>query len=341
MPGDPILVAESLEKVFRVGGALFGRRFNAVSDVSLAVAPGETLSIVGESGSGKTTLARMLVGLDRPDAGIIRFHGRPSAGKSDESNKSEKNGATAFGHTRSRTQRRAIQMVFQDPYASLNPRRTILDIVAEPLDVHGLARGLARRQRVEELLGLVGLGAAVTGRFPHEFSGGQRQRIGIARALAAEPSVLVCDEPVSALDMSVQAQVVNLLIDLQRKLGLAIVFIAHDLAVVRAMSHRVMVMYMGKVVETGTVAEVLDRPRHPYTQALRASVLDLDPEIARAPRRLVVSGEPPNPVDPPAGCSFHPRCPMATDICRQAVPALREGTGDFAVACVNASLKSD
>ena len=153
--------------------------------------------------------------------------------------------------------------------------------------------------------------------------------------------MLVCDEPVSALDVSVQAQVVNLLIDLQRKLGLAIVFIAHDLAVVRAMSHRVMVMYMGKVVETGTVAEVLDRPRHPYTQALRASVLDLDPEIARAPRPLVVLGEPPNPVDPPAGCSFHPRCPMATDICRQAVPALREGTGDFAVACVNASLKSD
>ncbi|MEO1223657.1 MAG: oligopeptide/dipeptide ABC transporter ATP-binding protein [Pseudomonadota bacterium] len=331
MPSDPILVAESLDKVFRVGGALFGRRFNAVSDVSLAVAPGETLSIVGESGSGKTSLARMLVGLDRPDAGIIRFHGKPPAGKSGG------NGATALGPSRTRLQRRAIQMVFQDPYASLNPRRTILDIVAEPLDVHGLARGPARRQRVEELLDLVGLGPAITSRFPHEFSGGQRQRIGIARALAAEPAVLVCDEPVSALDVSVQAQVVNLLIDLQRKLGLAIVFIAHDLAVVRAMSHRVMVMYMGKVVETGTVAEVLDRPRHPYTQALRASVLDLDPEIARSRRPLLVLGEPPNPVDPPAGCSFHPRCPRATDICRQAVPALREGAGGFAVACVNAS----
>lgn len=313
MPAEPILEARGLTKTFRAGGAMLGKQFQAVKDVSLTVAPGETLAVVGESGCGKSTLARMLVGLETPDAGEIFFRGEPIR--------------------RDRALRRQVQMVFQDPYLSLNPRRTVLDIVAEPLDVHGLASGSARRKRVEELLASVGLDPAAASRFPHEFSGGQRQRIGIARALAAEPSVLVCDEPVSALDVSVQAQVVNLLIDLQKRLDLAIIFIAHDLAVVRAISHRVMVMYLGRAVEEGRGDQVLVSPNHPYTVALRSSALEPDPASARLARGTAARGEPPNPVDPPPGCRFNPRCNRATDGCRQQEPVMERRPGLSAVAC--------
>jgi oligopeptide transport system ATP-binding protein len=313
MPSEPILEARGLSKVFRAGGAVFGKPFHAVKNVSLTVAPGETLAVVGESGCGKSTLARMLVGLETPDEGEILFNGAPIR--------------------RDRALRRQVQMVFQDPYLSLNPRRTVLDIVAEPLDVHCLAKGTARKARVEELLSAVGLDPAAASRFPHEFSGGQRQRIGIARALAGEPSVLVCDEPVSALDVSVQAQVVNLLIDLQKRLDLAIIFIAHDLAVVRAMSHRVMVMYLGRAVEVGQADQVLVAPRHPYTFALRSSALEPDPRLARAARGTATRGEPPNPVNPPPGCRFNPRCPRVTDACRREEPRLEALPGTSAAAC--------
>tara|TARA_R110002020_G_scaffold22444_5_gene75843 strand:+ start:125 stop:1102 length:978 start_codon:yes stop_codon:yes gene_type:complete len=313
MPVEPILEARNLSKTFRAGGSVLGKSFHAVKGVSLSVAPGETLAIVGESGCGKSTLARMLVGLETPDEGDILFRGTPIK--------------------RDRALRRQVQMVFQDPYMSLNPRRTVLDIVAEPLDVHGLARGAARKARVEELLAAVGLDPAAAARFPHEFSGGQRQRIGIARALAAEPSVLVCDEPVSALDVSVQAQVVNLLIDLQARLGIAIIFIAHDLAVVRAISQRVMVMYLGRAVEAGGADQVLVQPRHPYAVALRGSALEPDPARARLARGTAARGEPPNPVNPPPGCRFNPRCSRSTDICRQEEPVLKGYPGLSAVAC--------
>jgi len=314
MPASPILEARSLSKTFRAGGAVFGKTFHAVKNVSLSISPGETLAIVGESGCGKSTLARMLVGLETPDDGEILFQGAPIR--------------------RDRTLRRQVQMVFQDPYLSLNPRRTVLDIIAEPLDVHGLAKGAGRRQRVEELLVAVGLDPASASRFPHEFSGGQRQRIGIARALAAEPSVLVCDEPVSALDVSVQAQVVNLLIDLQQRLGIAIIFIAHDLAVVRAISQRVIVMYLGRAVEAGAADQVLVAPSHPYTVALRGSALEPDPARARLARGTAARGEPPNPVNPPPGCRFNPRCPRATEICRGEEPSLEQRPGTItAAAC--------
>jgi len=313
MSAKPILEARGLTKTFRAGGAMFGKQFQAVKGVSLSVSPGETLSVVGESGCGKSTLARMLVGLETPDEGEILFKGEPIR--------------------RDRALRRQVQMVFQDPYLSLNPRRTVLDIIAEPLDVHGLAKGAARKQRVEELLSAVGLDPAAASRFPHEFSGGQRQRIGIARALAAEPSVLVCDEPVSALDVSVQAQVVNLLIDLQKRLDLAIIFIAHDLAVVRAISQRVMVMYLGRAVEEGAGDQVLVTPNHPYTVALRGSALEPDPARARLARGTAARGEPPNPVDPPPGCRFNPRCGRATDICRQTEPSMEARPGLSSVSC--------
>jgi peptide/nickel transport system ATP-binding protein/oligopeptide transport system ATP-binding protein len=315
MPVSPILEARDLSKVFRAGGTVFGKQFHAVKGVSLEVSPGETLSIVGESGCGKSTLARMLVGLEKPDEGQILFRG------------------DIIRHDRAL--RRQVQMVFQDPYLSLNPRRTVLDIVAEPLDVHRLATGKTRRARVEELLLSVGLDPEAANRFPHEFSGGQRQRIGIARALAAKPTVLVCDEPVSALDVSVQAQVVNLLIDLQKRLDLAIIFVAHDLAVVRAISDRVMVMYMGGVVETGLVDQVLVTPAHPYTLTLRNSALEPDPVSARLSRGSAARGEPPSPVDPPSGCRFHPRCSRATDECRGQEPLLMGRRGLSFVACLH------
>ena len=312
---EEVLCATDLVKTFRVGGMTSRERVHAVSGVSLSLRAGETLGVVGESGCGKTPLARLLVGLEEPDAGTVSV------------------GGDALGALGRKERSRRIQMVFQDPFTSLNPRLTVADVIAEPLDVHGIAGGRrARRERVQELLVTVGLDPSHADRFPHEFSGGQRQRIGIARALALEPSVLVCDEPVSALDVSVQAQVIGLLQGLQRRLGIALVFIAHDLSVVRHLSDRVAVMYLGRVVELGTDREVYDRPAHPYTQALLAAVPEPDPGLARASDRMVLEGEPPSPIDPPPGCAFHQRCWLATDRCAVDVPALvPHGDGPDAV----------
>jgi oligopeptide transport system ATP-binding protein len=316
---DKLLKVRDLRKSFSVPNA--GKnRLRALDGITLDLGRGETLGLVGESGCGKSTLARTLLMLERPDSGTVQFDGiDPFSLRGKE--------LLAF--------RRRVQMVFQDPYASLNARMSAGDIIAEPWRSHkGMYKSRRDRDmRVRGLLDLVGLGAKAADKYPQEFSGGQRQRIGIARALAAEPSVLVCDEPVSALDVSVQAQVVNLLIDLQKRLGIAIIFIAHDLAVVRAMSHRVMVMYLGRAVEVGQADQVLVEPRHPYTFALRSSALEPDPKLARAARGTATRGEPPNPVNPPPGCRFNPRCPRVTDACRQEEPRLERRPGTSAAAC--------
>lgn len=315
---EPLLVASGLRKSYRVSRGLGVRRqVSAVDGVDLRLSAGETLGVVGESGCGKSTLARLLVGLERPDSGDVRFEGQL---------------LMSVRGARRRALRRRIQMVFQDPLTSLNPRLPVLDLVAEPLDVHRLARGNARRDRVAELLELVGLAPEMMHRFPHEFSGGQRQRIGIARALATEPSVIVCDEPVSALDVSVQAQVVNLLAELQRRLGIALVFIAHDLAVVRHVSHRVAVMYLGRLAELGAAATVYDEPAHPYSKALLSAAPIKHPRD-RGRERIVLGGDPPSPVDPPSGCRFHTRCWLAQQVCEDTVPELRDLGADRRAAC--------
>ncbi len=305
----PVLEAHGLRKTYTTGRGLFARSatVKAVDGASLTLHRGEILGVVGESGCGKSTLARMLVGLELPDEGSVLVGGE--------------NLAQARGARRRRLRRR-VQMVFQDPYTSLNPRLTVADLIGEPLDVHRLAKGEHRRKRIAQLLELVGLPEAGMSRYPHEFSGGQRQRIGIARALALEPEILVCDEAVSALDVSVQAQVVNLLRDLQRRLGLAVVFIAHDLAVVRYISDRVGVMYLGRFAEFGDNEKIFGDPRHPYTQALLSAIPEPDPLRARDDRRIRLSGEPPSPIDPPPGCLFHTRCWKMTEYCRTHVPLL-------------------
>jgi oligopeptide/dipeptide ABC transporter ATP-binding protein len=315
-----LLQVQNLKVHFPVRRGLFSAAHEfvkAVDDVSFSIAPGETLGLVGESGCGKTTLGRAVVRLIEPTAGRILFDGDDLAHLS---------GAEL------RARRRALQMIFQDPFNSLNPRMTVEDIVAEPLDIHKLAESrAARSERVAELLQAVGLDAAYARRYPHEFSGGQRQRIGIARALAVEPRLIVCDEPVSALDVSVQAQIINLLQDLQQARGIACLFIAHDLAVVEHISRRVMVMYLGKVVELAEAREVIRSPRHPYTQALISAVPEVNPETKR--QRIVLGGDVPSPIRPPAGCPFHPRCPVAEARCKTDVPMLREiAPGHFA-AC--------
>jgi oligopeptide/dipeptide ABC transporter ATP-binding protein len=289
----------------------------AVDDVSLAIAPGETLGLVGESGCGKTTLGRAIMRLVEPTGGEIFLNGE---------------NLTRLGGAELRARRRKFQMIFQDPYGSLNPRMTVEQIVGEALDIHQLTdSSSARQKRIAELLAAVGLDPIYAQRYPHEFSGGQRQRIGIARALAVEPELIICDEPVSALDVSVQAQIINLLRDLQQQRGIAYLFIAHDLAVVEHISHRVVVMYLGKVVETAAAKTLVREPRHPYTQALISAVPEVDPDTKR--ERIVLPGDVPSPIHPPAGCPFHPRCPIAEERCKTEVPVWRELSREHWAAC--------
>jgi oligopeptide transport system ATP-binding protein len=300
----------------------------AVDGLTFDIREGETLGLVGESGCGKSTTGRAILRLIEPTSGTVRFDGQE---------------VTALPPDQLRQTRRQMQMIFQDPYASLNPRMSVGRIIREPLDLHRVGHGPERRHRVRELLSLVGLGADFADRYPHQLSGGQRQRVGIARAIATNPRFIVADEPISALDVSIQAQVVNLLADLKRQLGLTYLFIAHDLAMVRHLSDRVAVMYLGRIVETAGRDDVFRQPLHPYTAALLAAVPVPDPD--RAPvREGLLPGDVPNPAHPPAGCRFHPRCPLATAVCRQEDPPLRDlgaGGSTHLVACHHAGHQPD
>ncbi|MEP7084451.1 MAG: dipeptide ABC transporter ATP-binding protein [Betaproteobacteria bacterium] len=317
VPAPLLLRADSLVKHFSAQSGMFGRGgdvVRAVDGVSFELGRGETLALVGESGCGKSTVGRLVLRLLEPTRGKVWFEGRDIG---------TLNGPAL------RAQRRRMQIIFQDPYASLNPRMTVGQTLTEPLALHGLAAG-NRAQRVAELLGLVGLNSAYADRYPHEFSGGQRQRIGIARALAVEPQLIVCDEPVSALDVSIQAQVINLLSDLQDRLGLAYLFIAHDLAVVKHIAARVAVMYLGRIVEYGTKAQIFGEPRHPYTHALLSAVPM--PAPGSRNRRIILQGDVPSPISPPSGCHFRTRCPHAQPICAEAQPPLASDDS-HTVAC--------
>jgi oligopeptide transport system ATP-binding protein len=317
---NALLEVKNLKVHFPVKRGMFARArefVKAVDDVSFSIAPGETLGLVGESGCGKTTLGRAIVRLIEPTAGSVSLEGAD---------------ITQMDGAALRAQRRKLQMIFQDPYGSLNPRMTVEDVVGEALDIHGLAENKsARRKRIAELLKAVGLDTTYAQRYPHEFSGGQRQRIGIARALAVEPKLIVCDEPVSALDLSVQAQIINLLQDLQQQHGIAYLFIAHDLAVVEHISRRVMVMYLGKIVELAEAKAIIGAPKHPYTQALISAVPVVDPDSKR--QRIILPGDVPSPIDPPPGCPFHPRCPIAVSQCAAEIPSLREISQGHFAAC--------
>ena len=323
MTGELILEVRDLVKHFEVGGGLFGGPpgvVKAVDGVSFAIRRGETLGLVGESGCGKTTTGRCILQLERPTSGQVIFEGRD---------------LTKLGQVELRAVRRRVQVIFQDPYSSLNPRMTVGQIITEPLGVHGIVpERRAREARMKSLLDRAGLLPAMALRYPHELSGGQRQRVGIARALAMEPSLIVCDEPVSALDVSIQAQIINLLEELQAEFGLTYLFVAHDLSVVRHISDRVVVMYLGKIVEITDRKSLYDNPLHPYTKALLSAVPIPDPAVEAGRERTVLGGEVPSPLNPPPGCVFHPRCPIAIDDCRHVVPELREIRPEHRVACI-------
>jgi oligopeptide transport system ATP-binding protein len=317
----PLLEVRDVVKHFPVRQGLLRRQVAAVhalDGVSLTIHEGETVGLVGESGCGKTTLGRCIVRLLEPTAGDIVFEGR-SIARVDER------------HLRSI--RREMQIVFQDPYASLNPRKRVGKIVAAPLRIHRVGSQRQRRARVRELLEIVGLSPEHYNRYPHEFSGGQRQRIGVARALALHPKLIVADEPVSALDVSIQAQIVNLLDELQDNLGLTYVFIAHDLGVVRHVSDRIAVMYLGKIVELSPAEELYEKPIHPYTEALLSAIPIPDPDLAAERERIVLQGDVPSPIEPPSGCRFHPRCRYATEVCAQVEPPLVDYGGGHLAAC--------
>jgi len=313
----PILEARNLSKHFAARPG-FGQTatVKAVDNVSLAIRSGETLALVGESGCGKSTTGRLLLRLIEPTSGQVLYKGDDLSG---------------LNHRAMLAHRRDLQIIFQDPFGSLNPRLSVGAIIREPLDIHGIGDRASRRARVEELLRLVGLSPQQMARYPHEFSGGQRQRIGIARALALEPQVLVCDEPVSALDVSIQAQIINLMQDLQQRLGLTYLFISHNLSVVRQIADRVAVMYLGQIVETGATDDLFRRPQHPYTQALLSALPQPDPDRQRA--RIVLKGDVPSPFSPPSGCRFHTRCPVAMPMCRQQEPELRLVAEHQSAAC--------
>lgn len=318
---EPLISVEHLSKYFVTRRKLLGAPLDilkAVEDVSFTVQSGETLGLVGETGCGKSTVGRTLVGLYAPTAGQVLFRGQ--------------NVHEALDGPLAGQYRRKIQMIFQDPYASLNPRMTVGDIVGEPLDIHRLAGGSERQDRIYRLLAQVGLNPEHAGRFPHEFSGGQRQRVGIARALAVDPEFIVCDEPISALDVSIQAQVVNLLQQLQQDFGLTYLFIAHDLSMIKHISHRVAVMYLGSLVELAPCAELYANPQHPYTQALLSAIPIPDPAVETSRQRIILEGDVPSPLSPPGGCKFHTRCRYAFDRCSVENP-LFIGHDNHYVAC--------
>ena len=315
---QPIVEVRNLKEYFNINMGMFRTKpLKAVDNVSFAIQPGETLGLVGESGCGKTTVGRTILHLYKPTGGEVLYKGRKIQTKAD---------IQAF--------RNKASMVFQDPYSSLNPRMTVADIIGEPLDVHKLYSSRQERQeRILELMGYVGLNSEHAARYAHEFSGGQRQRIGIARALAVNPDFIVCDEPVSALDVSIQAQVINMFAELQEKFGLTYLFIAHDLLVVRHISARIAVMYLGKMVELADANEIYDRPLHPYSKSLLSAVPVPDPKIARANQRIVLSGDIPSPLNAPSGCPFRTRCPYACDKCAESMPDFQEVSAGHFVAC--------
>ena len=314
----PLIQVNNLKQYFKINvGAFKSKPLKAVDDVSFAINKGETLGLVGESGCGKTTVGRTLLHLYKPTAGEIYYDGKLIKTKNDIKELHKK-----------------TAMVFQDPYSSLNPRMTVSDIIAEPLDVHKLYKTKAeRRERVLELMDCVGLNSEHASRYAHEFSGGQRQRIGIARALAVNPNFIVCDEPVSALDVSIQAQIINMFAELQDKIGLTYLFIAHDLLVVRHISDRIAVMYLGKMVELADANEIYDHPLHPYSKALISAVPIPDPNIARANQRIALGGDIPSPLNAPSGCPFRTRCPYATAECAESMPEFKEVSKGHFVAC--------
>ena len=319
---NTLVRVENLVKHFPITrGIVFQRQIGAVravDDISFSIRRGETLGLVGESGCGKSTTGRTIIQLHQPTAGKVYYDDKD---------------LTAVSSEEMRRYRRDLQIIFQDPYASLNPRMTVGSIIAEPLEVHRIGTKKERRERVKHLLELVGLNPYFINRYPHEFSGGQRQRIGVARALALQPEFIVCDEPIAALDVSIQAQVVNLLEELQDRMGLTYLFIAHDLSMVRHIADRTAVMYLGKIVELADRDELYGHPQHPYAKALLSAVPIPNPAKERERRRIILEGDVPSPANPPSGCRFHPRCPIAEDICKQEDPEWREISAEHWVAC--------